>query len=73
MVGVFVPAATPPEIVAKLHRALSEIINMPEIRSRLADLGADPVGDTPAEFSEFVRSESAKFTRIVKATNMTVN
>jgi tripartite-type tricarboxylate transporter receptor subunit TctC len=71
--GIFVPAATPPAIVAKLQKALVEIINMPDIRSRLADLGADPVGDTPAEFSDFVRSESAKFKRIVGATNISVN
>ena len=71
--GILVPAATPRENITKLHAALVEIVRMPEMRSRLADLGADPVGNTPAQFSDFVRSESAKFRRIVKAANIVVD
>jgi len=71
--GMLVPTGTPKEIVAKLQVDAVELTKIPEIRSRMADLGADPVGSTSAQFSEFIRSEIAKYRRIVKEANIKLN
>jgi tripartite-type tricarboxylate transporter receptor subunit TctC len=71
--GVTVPAGTPAEIIAKIHADLTDIIKMPDIRSRMADLGAEPVGSNPAQFGEHIRAEIAKYRKIVKDTQISVN
>jgi len=71
--GVVVPAGTPAEITAKLHADFVELLNLPDIKARMADLGAEPVGSTPAQFSELIRSEITKYRKIVKETRITVN
>jgi len=71
--GVVVPAGTPADITAKLHADFVEVIGLPDIRTRMADLGAAPVGSTAAQFSEFIRSEIAKYRRIVQETRITIN
>lgn len=54
-VGLFAPAAVPGAIVARLHAVLAETLAEPEVRARLAQLGAEPVGSSPEEFSRFLR------------------
>lgn len=71
--GILVPTGTPRETIAKLHAELADIIKTPDMRARLTDLGADPVGSSPEQFAQFVRSEIAKFRDIVKAANITIN
>jgi len=71
--GVVVPAGTPGEITAKLHAEIVELVKLPDIRARMMDFGADPVGSTPAQFSDLIRSEIAKYQKIVKATRITLN
>jgi len=71
--GVVVPAGTPADITAKLHADFVEVIGLPDIRTRMADLGAAPVGSTAAQFSEFIRSEIAKYRKIVQETRITIN
>lgn len=64
--GVFAPAGTPPGIVAHLNTALTAALRSPEMRERLARMGADPAPGTPEQFSELLRSELAKYQKIVK-------
>jgi tripartite-type tricarboxylate transporter receptor subunit TctC len=71
--GVMVPAGTPAEITARLQADFVELLGMPDVRTRMADLGAEPVGNTAAQFSEFIRSEIAKYRKIVKATGITID
>lgn len=71
--GVLVPAATPKEIVARLHGEIARIVKLPDVQERIAGEGADPVGNTPAEFQAFIRNEAAKAARVVKAAKITVN
>jgi tripartite-type tricarboxylate transporter receptor subunit TctC len=70
--GVVVPAGTPPEIVAKLNAAFRESLNAPEVRTRLAALGADIQIGTPDDFRVMLAKELALWTKVVKDTHITV-
>ena len=73
--GVVVPAGTPPDIVAKLAGGLHEVIRAPEIGRRFAQLGYEPMIDTPEQFGAFrpqLRGSNDNLTRI-KRTPLTVS
>jgi tripartite-type tricarboxylate transporter receptor subunit TctC len=63
--GIFAVKGTPPEIVVRLHSEVAKILRTPEVRQELAALGAEPVGDTPEEFAAFIRSEKARWGKII--------
>ena len=65
--GMAVPAATPREIIVKLHAESIKAIAAPDIRDRMSAEGAEFVGDTPEQYTAFVKSEIAKWGRAVKA------
>lgn len=71
--GMFVPAGTPEDITRKLQQTLVEILGEADIQKRLKDLGARPVGSTPAEFAEFLDVEGKKWSEVIKAGNITVD
>ena len=64
--GVLAPAATPKEIVARLNRDITAILQMPEVKERFAADGGDPGGNTPEEFARYIRSETEKWAQVVK-------
>lgn len=64
--GIFLPTGTPEPVAARLHQALSEVLQEAEVRQRLSDLGAQPMGTTPAEFAAFLRKEDAKWGEVVR-------
>jgi len=70
--GIVVPAATPTTITARLHADITELLRAKDMRSRMADLGAEPVGSTPAQFGEVIRTEIAKYGKLVKATGIRI-
>jgi len=53
-------------VVAKLHDDWAKALLNPEVRTKLRGMGADVVGDTPEQFGAFMRSESAKWAKLVK-------
>lgn len=61
------PAATPKETVARLNTEMAAILKTPDVQERVAGVGAIPVGGTPEQFSAYLKSELAKFERVVKA------
>ncbi len=69
--GLLVPAATPRANVTKLNAEIVRILNLPDIKERLTSQGAILVGNSPEEFSTFLRSEMATAAKIVKAAGMT--
>jgi tripartite-type tricarboxylate transporter receptor subunit TctC len=69
-VGVLAPAGTPRDIVMKLNQEIVRILGLPDVRQRLLALGAEPIGSTPEQFGEFIRTEIAKWARVVKASGM---
>jgi tripartite-type tricarboxylate transporter receptor subunit TctC len=63
--GILAPAGTPEPLVTRLQGAIVQALGEPEMRQRMADLGAEPVGDTPAEFGQFITAELAKWAKVV--------
>src|SRR5918992_47339 len=59
--GLVAVAGTPPEIVARLQAEVGKVLRLPEVRERLAALGAEPVGNTPDEFGAFLRAEMTRW------------
>jgi tripartite-type tricarboxylate transporter receptor subunit TctC len=64
--GMFLPAGTPAAIAGKLQQTLVEVLKEDVVKQRLDDLGARPVGSTPAEFATFLAKEDAKWGEVVR-------
>ena len=65
-VGALAPAGTPADIVLKWQQEIARILAIPEVRSRQIAAGLEPVGNTPEQFSQFMRAEMDKWARVVK-------
>jgi tripartite-type tricarboxylate transporter receptor subunit TctC len=65
--GVLAPRATPRPIVLTLNREIVAIIRLPEFKDRLLAEGAEPVGGSPEQFGEFIKSEIAKWSKVIRA------
>ncbi|EJL78057.1 hypothetical protein PMI12_01317 [Variovorax sp. CF313] len=71
--GLVAPAGTPHEVVVKLNRAFVAALNAPETKTRFASMLAEPVGNSPEQFGSFMKSELAKYEKVVKATGAKVD
>jgi tripartite-type tricarboxylate transporter receptor subunit TctC len=71
--GLLAPAATPPDIVSKLNTEVVAILKNPEMHDRLSKEGADPVGNTSAEFGRFIQSEIDKWRKVIQAAGIKPN
>ncbi len=65
--GVLAPANTPRDIISKLHAGVLRALQNPEVKQRLLNDGAEPVGSSPAEFATYIRSETEKWAKVIKA------
>ena len=65
--GLLAPAGTPQEIIAKLHQEAVSILRAPEVRERLAGDSAEVVASSPEEFAAFMKAETIKWAKVVKA------
>jgi tripartite-type tricarboxylate transporter receptor subunit TctC len=70
LTGVVAPAGTPQEIIDRWHDEIVRIVALPEVKQRLQDLGFDPVADTPAHFGERIKTEIAKWAKVVHDANI---
>ena len=71
--GLFTPAATPKDAVAKWHADVVSVLALPEIRERIVQLGFDTVGNTPEAYATLVRADIAKWQRVVKQSGAKVD
>jgi tripartite-type tricarboxylate transporter receptor subunit TctC len=69
--GILVPAGTPKEIVARLHKEIVTALGNQRIAQPLVKLGTQPVSTTPEEFAAFIKSETAKYSKVIKAAKIT--
>lgn len=64
--GIFAPAGTPREILAKLNTEIARIIRLPDVRARWSQLGAEPIDNTPQQFAAWLSSESVKWGKVIR-------
>jgi len=70
--GMVAPAATPPEIVAKIAADTAAAVRVPAIERQMIEQGADPVGNSPAEFKAYIAAEVPRWAEIVRKSGATV-
>jgi tripartite-type tricarboxylate transporter receptor subunit TctC len=70
--GIFAPAGTPAAVVKRLNAEIVKIMQLPEMKERLASQGAEAMSSTPEQFAAYVTEELAKWSRVVKASGMKV-
>jgi tripartite-type tricarboxylate transporter receptor subunit TctC len=70
MQGVLAPAGTPKEIVDLLHKEITKVMALSDVKEKCAQLGFDPVGNTPEEFTAYIKKEVEKWGRVIKDANI---
>lgn len=69
--GLLAPAGTPKDIVGRLHKETAAVLRSPEMKDRFAKDGTEPVASSPEEFAAYIRSETVKWAKVVKAAGIT--
>jgi tripartite-type tricarboxylate transporter receptor subunit TctC len=69
--GLFAPAATPKERVAKISADANSVLAEPEVKQKMLSMGAEPAGNSPEQFARFVRAEMEKWTQLMKERGIT--
>ena len=70
--GLMAPVATPRDIVTMLNRDINRILQLAEVKARLLDLGAEPASLSPEQFIDFIRSDNAKWEKLIKERGIVV-
>jgi tripartite-type tricarboxylate transporter receptor subunit TctC len=70
--GLFAPTGVKPEIIARLNAKVTKLMNSPEAKRKLTQVGLDAATGTPAEFATFVRAETDKWAAVIKDANIRV-
>jgi tripartite-type tricarboxylate transporter receptor subunit TctC len=71
--GLLAPTGTPAPVMARLHGSILKALADPEVKKKLAEQGAEPHGEKPEQFAEFIRSETAKWGQTVKVSGATAD
>ena len=71
--GLLAPAGTPPEVMAKLNAETVRALNLPEVKERFRGLGVDVIGSSPDQFAQHLKSEIAKWGRVVREAKIKVD
>jgi tripartite-type tricarboxylate transporter receptor subunit TctC len=71
--GVMAPAGTPPAIINRLNSEILKILKMPDVAEKLKGFGAETVGSTPKQFETYVKSEIAKWGKVARDNNVTLD
>ena len=68
--ALMIPAATPADVRNRLHTEVVKILRSPDIKERLLSMGAEPVGSTQEQFGAFIKSETAKWAKVIRDGNI---
>lgn len=71
--GLLAPAGTPKEVVTRLNTELVKIIQSPEFKKRMEEIGAEPIGNTPAEMEAQIRNDTARYATLVKEAKVAID
>ena len=64
--GILAPAATPREIITRLNAELTKVLTSPDLKERLGASGIEPMTSTPEQFAAFIKSETARYAKVIK-------
>jgi tripartite-type tricarboxylate transporter receptor subunit TctC len=67
------PAGTPANLIDKLHRETGKALTMSDVHNKLEDLGLDVIGNSPAEFSAIIKSETPQWAKVIKAARRVIS
>ena len=70
--GILAPGATPRDIVTRLNTEMVKIINSAEFRKKMADIGAEPIGDTPEQMAAQIKGDTERFAKLVKDAKVSI-
>jgi tripartite-type tricarboxylate transporter receptor subunit TctC len=70
--GLLAPAKTPPAVVAKLNADVVKVLNMPDVRKRLQDVGAEPIANTAEQMAAQIRADTENYAKVVKRANVKI-
>jgi tripartite-type tricarboxylate transporter receptor subunit TctC len=70
--GLLAPAKTPPAIIDRLNTEVAKALALPDVKARLAELGMDTVGGSPAQFDQYLRAESERWGRVIRSQKIEV-
>ena len=70
--GVLAPAATPKDILVRLNTEMVKVIQSPEFRKRMDEIGAEPIGNSPDQMAQQIKGETEKFAKLVKDAKVTI-
>ncbi|MEK8052960.1 tripartite tricarboxylate transporter substrate binding protein [Ideonella sp. DXS22W] len=71
--GVLAPAATPKDVLARLNTEMVKVIHSPEFKQRMAEIGAEPIGNSSEQMAQQIKAETDKFAKLVKAAKVTID
>ena len=71
--GMFAVAGTPKPVLDKLHTALAKVLKQPDVQKKIGEQGGEVVLDTPEQFAAFIKTETAKWGKVVKESGATVD
>jgi tripartite-type tricarboxylate transporter receptor subunit TctC len=69
-IGLLAPAGTPPAIIQKVNEAINRMLATPDVRERLSAMAFEPVGGTPQQFADYIKTETVKWGKIVRDGNI---
>jgi tripartite-type tricarboxylate transporter receptor subunit TctC len=68
--GVLTTAGTPKEVVAKINADIVQLLNTPAMKEKIVGLGAEPIGNSPAEMDKFLREDRARWAKLIQETGL---
>lgn len=71
--GVVAPAGTPPEVVNALQKQIAAAINQPTVRQKLIDFGIEPIGSTPRQYADLIRTETVRWHKLIKVQGISLD
>src|SRR6267154_942195 len=71
--ALFAPAKTPEPIIARMHKEVARVLHLPEVRQKLLDQSADPVGSSPEELGRVVKTELRKWAEVVRSAKIKID